>query len=134
LKKVIVIDEQVEPLERGEVCVGRCSNDRQQLVAPSRQRLGQEMLLVLEEHIDRGGRESGLICNFAQRAIVHSTLTENLLGRIEDVDSVLRVWACRCARRWARRSGWVEISSTVLMRRGSVPSTATWSRRGNLDG
>ena len=61
----------------------------EQLVAPSRQGLGQEMLLVLEEEVDGGRRESGLVCDLPQGPIVYAACTEDLFGRIEDVDPVL---------------------------------------------
>jgi hypothetical protein len=47
------------------------------------------MLLVLEEDIDGRRRESGLIRDLAQGAIAYSTLTEYLLGGIEDVQPIL---------------------------------------------
>jgi hypothetical protein len=46
-------------------------------------------LLVFEEDVDGGRREPGLISDLSQRAVVYSPLTEYLLGRVEDVDSVL---------------------------------------------
>jgi hypothetical protein len=84
-----VIDEDVKPFERGEVGRGRGSYDGQELVASSRQRLAQEMLLVLEEDVDGRRRESSLIRDFAQGPIVYPPRTEYLLGCVENVDPVL---------------------------------------------
>jgi hypothetical protein len=52
------VDDVVELVERGEITLGGSPQRIDQFGAPSGERLGQQVLLVVEEQVDGGGGEA----------------------------------------------------------------------------
>jgi len=84
------VDDSVELVERRKINLRDCLERGDQLGASAGERLRQQVLLVLEEQIDRRRGEAGEKGDLSQRPVPHSMLAEHPLSGVEDLCPILR--------------------------------------------
>jgi hypothetical protein len=80
------VDQPVELLG-GRPAVGpqRVAHRRHELVAPADEDLPEQVVLVVEERVDRSDRELGQLGDLLERRLVEALAPEHLLGGVEQL-------------------------------------------------
>ena len=81
------VDDAMELVEWGKITVGHGSDRVIQFYA-AEECLIEQVLFVLEEQVDGGGRKPREVCDLSERSIVDSEFTEHLFSCVQDLLAV----------------------------------------------